>query len=126
MSSLALTMGGLALFLSAIGLYGVLAFAVTQRTREMGIRIALGADKGRLATLVLKRLVGMVGSGIAVGIPLAWIGTRLLDRVAKVNGSATWMFVGSAILLLAVCCLAGLLPMRRAMSVDPMRALRAE
>ena len=63
-------MGGLALFLSAIGLYGVLAFAVTQRTREMGIRIALGADKGKLATLVLTRLVGMVGSGIAVGIPL--------------------------------------------------------
>jgi predicted permease len=126
MSALAVTMGGLALFLSAIGLYGVLAFAVALRTREMGIRIALGASRGRLAILVLRRMAGMAGAGILAGIPLAWAGMRLLGTAAGVSGSAPWMFLASAILLLAVCGLAGFLPMRRAMSVDPMRALRAE
>jgi predicted lysophospholipase L1 biosynthesis ABC-type transport system permease subunit len=125
-ATLAVTMGVLALFLSAVGLYGVLAFSVTQRTREMGIRIAMGADKGNLAKLVLLRLAALSGFGIAIGIPLAWVGTRLLGHTATVSGNAVWMFTGSAILLLVVCGLAGLLPVRRAMSVDPMRALRAE
>ncbi|HMG86779.1 MAG TPA: ABC transporter permease [Terracidiphilus sp.] len=126
MATLAVTMAGLALFLSAVGLYGVLAFSVTQRTREMGIRIALGADKGKLARLVLLRLAALAGFGIAAGIPLAWAGMRLLIRTANVSGSAVWMFTGSAILLLLVCGVAGFLPVRRAMSMDPMRALRAE
>ena len=126
MATLAATMGGLALFLSAIGLYGVLAFAVGQRTREMGIRIALGASKGELAMLVLLQLASLSLTGVVAGIPLAWVGIRLLGRVAEVNGSSAWMFAGSAILLLVVCGLAGFLPVRRAMSVDPMLALRAE
>lgn len=126
MATLAVTMAGLALFLSAVGLYGVLAFSVTQRTREMGIRIALGADKGRLARLVLLRLAALAGFGIAAGVPLAWIGIRLLIQTENVSGSAVSMFTGSAILLLLVCGVAGFLPVRRAMSVDPMRALRAE
>jgi ABC-type antimicrobial peptide transport system permease subunit len=107
-------------------LYGVLAFAVGQRTREMGIRIALGASKGELAMLVLLQLASLSMTGVVAGIPLAWVGIRLLRRVAKVSGSSAWMFAGSAILLLVVCGLAGFLPVRRAMSVDPMLALRAE
>jgi putative ABC transport system permease protein len=126
MATLAVSMGGLALFLSTIGLYGVLAFAVTQRRREMGIRVALGASKGDLATLVLRRLTVLVGAGIVGGVPLAWAGTQLLRRAASVSGSAIWMFAASAILLCAVCGIAGFLPLRRAMSVDPIRVLRAE
>jgi putative ABC transport system permease protein len=126
MATLAVTMGGLALFLSAIGLYGVLAFAVGQRIREMGIRIALGASKGKLAVLVLLQLASLSVTGIVAGVPLAWVGIRLLGRAANVSGSSAWMFAGSAILLLVVCGLAGFLPVRRAMSVDPMLALRAE
>lgn len=126
MATLSVSMGGLALFLSAIGLYGVLAFAVTQKRREMGIRVALGASKGNLAMLVLHRLAVLVGTGIVVGTPLAWAGTQLLRRAASVSGSAIWMFAGSAIILSAVCGLAGFLPLRRAMSVDPMSVLRAE
>ena len=126
MATLAVTMGGLALFLSAIGLYGVLAFAVTQRTREMGIRIALGASKERLAMHVLLRMVRVVGIGVAAGIPLAWVETQLLGQLANVSGSAAWMFTGSAILSVAAGGLAGFLPIRRAISVDPIHALRAD
>jgi predicted permease len=126
MATLAVSMGGLALFLSAIGLYGVLAFAVTQKTREMGIRVALGASKGNLAMLVLRRLAVLVGVGIVVGTPLAWAGTRWLRQATNVSGSAMWMFAASAIILCAVSALAGVLPLRHAMSVDLMRVLRAE
>lgn len=126
MATLAVTMAGLALFLSAAGLYGVLAFSVAQRTREIGIRIALGADKRKLARLVLLQLATLAGFGIAAGIPLAWVGIRLLGRHTDMSGNAVLMFSGSAILLLLVCGLAGFLPMRRAMSVNPMTALRAE
>jgi len=126
MATLSATMGGLALFLTAIGLYGVLAFAVTQRRREMGIRMALGASKGRLAMLVLLQLASLSGAGIVAGIPLAWVGIRLLGRAVNVSSGSAWMFAGSAILCLVVCGLAGLLPIRRAMSVDPMLVLRAE
>jgi predicted permease len=126
MATLSATMGGLALFLSAIGLYGVLAFAVTHRTREMGIRIALGASKGKLAMLVLLQLASLSGAGILAGIPLAWVGIRLLGRAGNVCSNSAWMFAGSTILCLVVCGLAGFLPVRRAMSVDPMLALRAE
>jgi len=126
MATLAVTMAGLALFLSAVGLYGVLAFSVTQRTREMGIRIAFGARKGKLARLVLLQLASLSGAGIVAGITLAWVGIRLLGQAANLGGSSVWMFVGSAILLLVVNGLAGFLPAQRAMSVDPMVALRAE
>ena len=126
MATIAVTMGGLALFLSAIGLYGVLSFAVTQKKREMGIRVALGASKRDLAMLVMRRLAVLVGAGIVVGAPLAWAGQQLLRQAASVNGSAVWMFAGSAIILCAVCGLAGYFPLRRAMSVDPVRVLRAE
>jgi predicted lysophospholipase L1 biosynthesis ABC-type transport system permease subunit len=126
MATLAVLMGGLALFLSAIGLYGVLAFAVAQKTRELGIRVALGASRKNLAILVLRRLAVLVGVGIVVGTPLAWAGTRWLRQATSVSGNAIWMFAGSAIILCAVSGLAGFLPLRRAMSVDSMRVLRAE
>lgn len=126
MATLAATMAGLALFLSAVGLYGVLAFSVAQRTREMGVRIAFGASKGKLAMLVLLQLARLSAAGIVAGIPLAWIGIRLLGKTASVNGNFVWMFAGSAILLLMVCGLAGFLPVQRALSVDPMEALRSE
>jgi putative ABC transport system permease protein len=126
MATLAETMAGLALFLSAVGLYGVLAFSVSQRIREMGIRIAFGASKENLAKLVLLQLARLFGAGILAGIPLEWIGIRLLGREANPGGNSVWMFAASAILLLLVCGIAGFLPVQRAMSVDPIEALRSE
>ena len=119
--------GLLALALSAIGLYGVLAYAVTKRTGEIGIRMALGADRGSILSLILGETLRLVCSAIAVGIVLAWGASRLIKSM--IYGLSTHdarVFVLSAILLLAVALLAALLPARRAVEVDPMVALRCE
>ena len=126
MAMLASMMGALALLLTAVGLYGVLAYAVVQRTQEIAIRIALGAGKQSISRMLLRRMMVLVGAGVLAGIPLAWFGSRFLASVAKLTGNATWIFLGSAALLFIVCGLAALLPVRRAMSVDPIQALRAE
>lgn len=123
------SLGVLALLLAAIGLYGVMAYAVTRRTREIGVRMALGADQGRVVRMVLGQglrltlvggLVGFVLSGaVAMGLASAGIlfGIRPLDPVA---------FGGTALLLAAVATLATYLPARRAAGIDPLKALRAE
>lgn len=126
MATLSSIMGALALLLSAIGLYGVLAYAVAQRTQEIAIRIALGASKENVSRLLLQRMLTLVGTGVLAGIPLAWFGTRFLASLAKLTGNAVWIFLGSATLMLTVCGLAAWLPAKKAMSVDPIQVLRAE
>jgi len=119
--------GLLALTLSAIGLYGVLAYSVTKRTGEIGIRMALGADRGSILSLILGETMRLVSSSIAVGIAVAWGATRLIkSMVYGVTTHDARVFVLSASLLLAVALLAALLPARRAVQVDPMVALRCE
>ena len=116
-----------ALFLAGIGLYGVIAYAVSQRTREFGIRSALGASGNNLLGLVLRSGLALAGSGLAVGIGVFWGLSRLLGNLLygiKPNDPLT--LAGVSFLLLAVAALASWLPARRAAKVDPIIALRAE
>jgi putative ABC transport system permease protein len=117
----------LALLLSAIGIYGVLAYSVTERTREIGIRIALGAGKSDITRMIAKRSLILVAAGVALGVTGALAVTRVLARFlfdVKPTDPATFFVV--AALLAAVALLAGMLPARRATRVDPLVTLRWE
>jgi putative ABC transport system permease protein len=117
----------LALILSAVGIYGVLAYAVTQRTHEIGVRMALGAESADVLSMVLGRTLILAGAGIAIGAAGALAVTRALATFlfeVKPTDPATFMAV--AALLAGVALLAGLIPARRAANVDPMVALRYE
>jgi predicted permease len=117
----------LALFLAAIGIYGVLAYAVTERTREIGIRMALGAKKRDITRMLLKRALLLVMAGVALGGCGALVLTRVLGRFlfeVKPNDPATFLSV--AAILAATGVIAGLLPAQRATRVDPVVALRWE
>ncbi len=120
------TLGLLGLVLCAVGLYGVVSYGVSQRTRELGIRMALGADRGDTLGLVLREVLALGAIGIAVGLPLALTATHLMSKL--LFGVSPWdpvSFVGSGILLVSVLALAGFVPARRAASIEPSSALRA-
>jgi len=117
----------LALFLAALGLYGVLAYSVTQRTREIGIRIALGSPRSRIYGLIVRHAMTMVGLGIFAGVALAVsCGPLIQHFVYGVTPHDTMTIVGAAVLLVGIAVLACLLPARRAALVDPIQALRSE
>ena len=119
--------GGAALLLCVAGLYGLLAYVVTQRTRELGVRIALGAPRGNLLWLVLRQAGAMLLTGVAVGLGLAWAAGRLVRGfLYGVKAHDGWTLAGAAVLLFASGMLAAYLPARRAAAVNPMEALRAE
>jgi predicted permease len=116
-----------ALLLCVAGLYGLLAYVVTQRTREMGVRIALGARRGNLLWLVMRQAGLMVLAGVLVGSGLAYASSRLLRGfLYGVNAHDGWTLTLAAILLFLSGMLAAYVPARRASRVDPMTALRAE
>jgi putative ABC transport system permease protein len=118
---------GLALLLASIGLYGVLAFQVTRRTREFGIRIALGAVRSQLLTLVLGRGLRLLAGGLVLGLLGALALGRVLGALLYQTSAFDPMIVGGVTLLLAaIALLACLIPARRATRVDPIVALRAE
>jgi predicted permease len=115
----------LALLLSGVGIYGVLAYSVTERTHEIGIRLALGAAKADIARMVLHRSLTLVTAGVALGLAGAVAVTRVLGAfLFEVKPTDPATFVMVATLLAAVALLAGLLPARRAARVDPLVALR--
>jgi len=119
--------GLIAALLAAIGLYGVMAFAVTRRTAEIGIRMALGAERRDVQRMVLRDSLFMVVMGIAVGVPAALALTRLVrDALYGVAPDDPLSFIAAGMLMLAVAALAGWIPARRASQVDPMHALRHE
>jgi putative ABC transport system permease protein len=118
---------GLGLALTAVGLYGVMAYAVAQRTREFGIRLALGARPGEVLGLVMRGGLALVAIGLAAGIVAAIFATRLLaGALYGVNRLDPATFGGVAAVLLAAGMLASYLPARRATRVDPIGALRSE
>jgi predicted permease len=119
--------GFLALVLAAIGLYGLMAYAVAQRTNEIGIRMALGANRGSILGLVLRSAFTQVVLGLAIGIPVALAGGRLLSAELYGVKSHDPLIFGLAVITLEACAfVAGLVPARRATKVDPMTALRFE
>jgi putative ABC transport system permease protein len=119
--------GTLALILAIIGLYGVVGFNVTRRRNEIGIRMALGADRARVLRMVLTEVAILVGLGLTIGVAVATGATRLVAGfLYGVNPNDLATFSLSAALLALVAILAGLMPARRASRVDPMIALREE
>jgi ABC-type antimicrobial peptide transport system permease subunit len=124
---LATSFGVLATLLCAIGLYGVLAFSATQRTREIGIRMALGADRGAVLRMMLSEVSRLLLISFVVAVPLAVMSGRLLGNqlFGVTNHDPVTLFAVVAIIALVVLA-AALLPMRRAAAVDPMKALRYE
>jgi putative ABC transport system permease protein len=118
---------GTALLLTAIGIYGVMAYSVAQRTSEIGIRIALGAGKGSIFRLVVGQAMTLVGISLIVGVAGAFAATRLLNSLLfGVGASDPVTFVSIVLLVSAVAFVAAWLPARRATRVDPIIALRAE
>jgi predicted permease len=126
-STLSIVMGGLALVLAAIGLYSLLAFIVTQRTHEIGIRMALGAHRHHVFGLVAKRVGWLLLGGLAAGSLAGWAGLRILaSHDASLAHPPAWLFGTAGMVLMGLMLLAAALPARRAASIDPMRALRSE
>ncbi len=119
--------GAVSLLLAAIGVYGVLALAVVQRTQEIGIRMALGADAGSVVGLVLKGAMGSVAAGVVIGLALALALTRLLQSMLfEVRTSDPMTLAGALVLVAGAAWLAALLPARRATRIDPLVAMRVE
>ena len=118
---------GTALLLCIAGIYGLLAYLVTQRTRELGIRLALGAQRGRIMAMVLWQACGMLLCGLSLGLMLAYVSVRLLRTLLYgVTVHDPWTMAAVALMLLAGGLAAAYLPARRAAGVDPMEALRSE
>jgi len=127
LATLSSSFAGLALLLAAIGLYAVIAYGVAQRLRELGIRIALGAQRGHVRWLVLSRVLRMGLVGGAIGLTLAFAFGRLAQALLFGVGGYEAVVAGAAALVVLIVALgAGILPARRATRVDPVAALRAE
>jgi putative ABC transport system permease protein len=119
--------GLFALLLAALGLYGVMAHAVARRTREIGVRMALGAQVAAVLWLVLRETLFLVSIGIAIGLPVALAATRLVKGLLfGLNANDPLTIALAVFVMLSIAALAGYLPARRAASVDPMMALRHE
>jgi predicted permease len=122
-----MTFGICALLLAAAGLYGVMSFAVTQRTREMGVRSALGARKGQLIALVMRRSVIQLAAGVVLGLALALVASGALRPLLyRVSPRDATVFAGVVMMLIAVSLVATLLPASRVSKVDPVKALATE
>lgn len=117
--------GGLGLILAAVGLYGVMAYTVEQRTNEIGLRMALGADRGHVIKMVLRSAFWQIGIGLGLGIPLAIVAGKLMkDQLFDVSPWDPVMLTAATLLLILAALLASVIPARRAAGVEPMVALR--
>jgi predicted permease len=119
--------GLLAVFLSCIGIYGVMSYVVTRRTNEIGIRMALGAGRSNMLWMVVREIVILISIGVVIGVPVTLAGDRLVSNMLfGLRSTDPLTLVGASVILLIVAAIAGYLPARRASLVDPMVALRYE
>jgi predicted permease len=126
-ATLAAVLGIIGLILAVVGVYGVVSFATSQKTRDIGIRIALGANSRDILNLVWLQAVRMVTAGVAIGITISWALTRSMKHlVVGISTSDPITYVAVSVLLLIVALIACYIPARRAMQVDPIVALRYE
>ena len=124
---LLLVFAGLALLLSAIGIYGVMTFSVAQRTQEIGVRMSLGAQRGHVLSLILRQGMILALAGVTIGIAGAFALTRLMGSLLyEISPTDPLTFASIPFLLLAVACFASWLPAQRASRLDPLKALRHE
>ncbi len=126
-ASLSTVFGFVATVLAIIGLYGVMSYSVAQRTREIGIRMALGAEQGKVIGMVMREVVTLIAIGVAVGVPAALVLTRVVkSQLYGLEAYDPWTLGLATALLAMVACAAGYVPALRASRVDPMKALRYE
>jgi len=126
-SRLTMLFGGLALLLATIGLYGVTSYTVAGRTSEIGIRMALGAERSRVVAMIMRGATIQTVLGLAIGIPVALMRVRFVKtQLYEITKADTTVMTGAILTLAVAACLAGLIPARRAASVDPAKALRME
>ena len=124
---LATVFGGLAALMAGIGLYGILAYSTAQRTREIGIRMALGAQRGTVVRLILREVMVLAGGAMLVTIPLAMLATRAVrSQLFGVSIADPAVYGVGIVVICLVAALAGFIPARRAATVDPARALRTD
>jgi predicted permease len=127
LATLSSVFGCLATLLAALGLYGVMAFMVARRTREIGIRMALGADSGSVVWMVMREVLALAAIGVAIGLGAAWAATRFIEtQLFGIQPTDLLTMALAALGIGAVAGLAGYIPARRATGIDPMRALRWE
>lgn len=127
LAALSSAFGLLATLLAALGLYGVMAYMVARRTREIGIRMALGAAGGSVVWLVMREVLGLAAIGLAIGLPAAWLLARLVEtQLFGIHATDAITMASAALAIAAVAAIAGYVPARRATGIDPMRALRWE
>jgi ABC-type antimicrobial peptide transport system permease subunit len=126
LAMLATAFAGLATLLALVGVYGVMSFVVSHRTREIGIRVALGASRGRAVWLILKEAAAMLVCGVAIALPAAWSLGRLLESQLFGVHATDWpTATGAATLIALVALTASALPVRRATAISPIEALRS-
>jgi predicted permease len=119
--------GVLALLLAAIGLYGVTAYTVVRRTSEIGIRMALGAERGSVIAMVMRGAIFQTVLGLTIGIPVALVCVNLVKaQLYEITGAGAAVMSGSIVTLAVAACVAGIIPARRAASIDPVQSLRTE
>jgi len=126
-AQLTMLFGALALLLATIGLYGVTAYTVARRTSEIGIRMALGAERGGVIAMVMRGAIIQIALGLGIGIPIALVCVRFVKaQLYEVSNADTRVMMGAIVTLAAAACVAGVIPARRAASTDPVQALRME
>ncbi|MGC2398375.1 MAG: ABC transporter permease [Acidobacteriaceae bacterium] len=126
-SRLTILFGGLALLLATIGLYGMTAYNVVRRTPEIGIRMALGADRGGVISMVMRTALLQAALGLAIGVPLALMCVRFVkSQLYDITHADPWVVSAAVLILAAAAGIAGLIPARRAASIEPAHALRNE
>jgi ABC-type antimicrobial peptide transport system permease subunit len=124
---LSMLFGALALLLATIGLYGVTAYSVERRAPEIGIRMALGAERTGVVAMVMRGALIQTALGLAIGIPVALLCVRFVKaQLYEITSADARVMTGAIITLAVATCVAGIIPARRAASIDPARALRAE